>query len=162
MDTALIVIAVIAIGAAMAGAAALTLYAADSMVVTDSDQTFRYTQTISSKLSPGVGHEAHHIAMILPPRDGAIYGGTLTYTASVPLDIVVLHEMDSSDSRGQPIWEMSDGTIYGWTFIDASSTAESFEYAGAGLILHTVGDEFVVTVTVDGSVRGNVVSLPYR
>ena len=46
MDTALIVIAVIAIGAAMAGAAALTLYAADSMVVTDSDQTFRYTQEL--------------------------------------------------------------------------------------------------------------------
>ncbi len=162
MDTALIVIAVIAIGAAIAGAAALTLYASDSMAMTDSDQTFRYTQTIPSAISPGVGHEAHQIAMILPPVDGAIYDGTLTYTASVPVDIVVLHEMESSDSRGQPIWKMSDGTTYGWTFIDASSSAGSFEYAGAGLILHTGGDEFVATISVDGSVRGGAVDLPYR
>ncbi len=70
MDITLIVIAVIAIGAAVAGAAALTLYASDSMAMTDSDQTFRYTQTIPSALSPGVGHKAHQIVMILPPVDG--------------------------------------------------------------------------------------------
>ncbi len=40
-------------------------------------------------------------------------------------------------------------------------SAGSFEYAGAGLILHT-GDEFVATISVDGSVRGGMVDLPYR
>lgn len=149
----------IAIAAIIIGTAALASVLTNQ---TDTNQQFRYTQTSSSSFSPGVGHEAHQIVMVLPPNDGATYAGTLTYVTSTPVDIVVLHEIESKDSRGQPIWTVDD-KVYGWTFIDASSSAGSFEYTGAGLILHTTGDEFVATVSVDGSVRGSqaTITLPH-
>ena len=167
MTKALIAIAAIAVIGAIFLSLSLADQAAvtdlDQAMVTDSDQKFRHTQTITSSASPGIGHEEHRIAMILPPDDGAVYTGILTYTASAPIDIVVLHEIEPGDSRGQPIWLIDDETVYGWTFIDASATAGSFKYAGAGLLLHTTGEEFVVTVSVDGSIRGGqtTVTLPH-
>ena len=148
---------------AVIGAVFLSLSLADQTMAANSDQKFRHTQTITSSSSPGIGHEGHRIAMILPPDEGAVYAGTLTYTASAPIDIVVLHEIEPRDSRGQPIWLIDDETVYGWTFIDASAKAGSFEYAGAGLLLHTTGEEFVVTVSVDGSIRGGqtTITLPH-
>ena len=114
---------------------------------------YRFTQTMDSALSPGIGHEAHQIIRVLEPSDGIIYSGTLTYTASIPVDIVVIHEIDNADARGQPIWKIDDDTVYGWTFVDVSSASGTFEYAGAGLLLHTGGDTFTATVTVEGSAQ---------
>ena len=117
------------------------------------NQEYRFTKTIDSALSPGLGHEAHQIVRVLEPSDGIIYSGTLTYVTSEPIDIVVLHEIDNDDARGQAIWRIDDDTVYGWTLVDLDSKAGSFEYAGAGLLLHTGGDAFIATVTVDGSAQ---------
>lgn len=159
MPTSTSLIAIVAI---IIGTVALVSVLIDTDTQTDTEQQFRYTQTASSSLSPGVGHEVHQIVIVLPPADGAVYAGTLTYVASTQVDIVVLHEIESEDAMGQPTWTIDD-KVYGWTFIDASSKAGSFEYAGSGLLLHTTGDEFVSTISVDGSVRGNqaVITLPY-
>ena len=117
------------------------------------NQEYRFTKTIDSAPSPGWGHEAHQIVRILEPSDGIIYSGTLTYVTSEPIDIVVLHEIDNDDARGQAIWRIDDDTVYGWTFIDIDSKAGSFEYSGAGLLLHTGGDTFTATFTVEGSAQ---------
>jgi hypothetical protein len=46
----------------------------DSQMKTESD-------TIQSKTDPGLGHEQHQLAVILPPSD-KMYKGVLTYSAS--------------------------------------------------------------------------------
>lgn len=38
------------------------------------------------------GHEGHQAAVILPPRnDSALYAGTLTFTASKPVQVAVIN-----------------------------------------------------------------------
>ena len=54
-----------------------------------------FTQTITSSQDPGKGHESHQLALVLTPNVGTLYDGSLTYTASKPVQIVVLHEIDS-------------------------------------------------------------------
>lgn len=160
--------------AVVIGAVLLTLSASEQAAIASSDNEvynegyidntkyndnvehkYRFTQTMDSALSPGQGHETHQIVRVLEPSDGIIYSGTLTYVTSEPIDIVVIHEIDPADSRGQAIWKIDDDTVYGWTFIDIDSKAGSFEYAGAGLLLHTGGDTFTATVTVEGSAQGS-------
>ena len=92
--------------------------------------------------------------MILSPNKGTIYDGSMTYTASTPVQLVVLHEIDESDALGQPTWTVDGETVYGWTFIDEGKSSGSFEYTGAAVGLHTRGDEFTATVSVDGWIRG--------
>src|ERR671915_1997836 len=48
--------------------------------------------TVTSQPEPTPGHEEHQYATVLPLRqDGSIYSGVLTYTASVPVEVVVLN-----------------------------------------------------------------------
>lgn len=119
-----------------------------------SNKKFHFTETVVSSLSPGVGHETHQLSMILSPNKGTIYDGSMTYTASAPVQLVVLHEIDESDALGQPTWTVDGETVYGWTFIDEGKSSGSFEYTGAAVGLHTRGDEFTATVSVDGWIRG--------
>ncbi|MYB30147.1 MAG: hypothetical protein F4Y18_03830 [Cenarchaeum sp. SB0663_bin_5] len=114
---------------------------------------YRFTQTTDSALSPGLGHETHQIVRVLEPSDGIIYAGTVSYVASEPIDIVILHEMNNEDSRGQAIWRIDDDRVYGWTFMDIDSKVGYFEYSGAGLLFHTGGDEFTATYTAVGSAQ---------
>jgi len=58
--------------------------------------------TITSVQDPGQGHEAHQIAVILPPTD-KIYVGKVTFSASEPVQYVTIHgplaEGESKDSQ---------------------------------------------------------------
>src|SRR5918996_1264164 len=48
--------------------------------------------TVTSGPEPTPGHEGHQYATVLPLRQGgSIYSGVLTYTASVPVEVVVLN-----------------------------------------------------------------------
>lgn len=139
--------------AVLLGAAVGGLFLAGSEAVAD-NKKFHFTETVVSSSSPGIGHEGHQLAMILAPNKGTIYDGSLTYTASAEVQLVVLHEIDAEDAQGQPTWTVDEETIYGWTLISPGVKAGSFEYTGAALALHTGGDEFVATVSVDGWIRG--------
>lgn len=121
--------------------------------VESTSHEYRFTQTMDSALSPGLGHEMHQIVRVLEPSDGIIYSGTVSYVTSEPVDIVILHEMDSEDSRGQATWRIDNDRVYGWTFMDIDSKAGYFEYSGAGLLFHTGGDEFTATYTAVGSAQ---------
>lgn len=126
----------------------------EQSAVASFNKKFHFTETVVSSPSPGLGHETHQLGMILSPNKGTIYDGSMTYTASTPVQLVVLHEMDAEDARGQPTWTVDNETVYGWTFIDEGKSSGSFEYTGAAVGLHTRGDEFTATVSVDGWIRG--------
>ena len=120
-----------------------------------STKKVHFTQTITSSQDPGVGHEGHQLALILSPNKGTLYDGSLTYTASKPVQIVVLHEIAEDHSKGQPVWTVDGKTHYGLSLVDTGKSAGSFEFTGAALALHTAdSSEFTATVSVDGWIRG--------
>jgi hypothetical protein len=126
----------------------------DQFVDANSRKKIHFTQTITSSQDPGQGHESHQLAIILMPSEGTIYDGSLTYTASQPVQIVVLHEITENDAKGQPTWTIDGDKIYGLSLVD-KGISDSFEFTGAALALHSPNpQEFTATVSVDGWIRG--------
>ena len=76
----------------------------DQFVDAGSRKKIHFTETIVSSQDPGQGHENHQLALILSPNEGTIYDGSMTFTSSEPVQIVVLHEISSQESKGQPTW----------------------------------------------------------
>jgi len=62
----------------------------------------QFTQTLTSSQDPGLGHSDEQLAMVLLPSNGTLYSGTLTYTASEPVQVVILHQIDKSDPKASP------------------------------------------------------------
>jgi len=127
----------------------------DQFVDAGSRKKFHFTQTITSSQDPGQGHQNHQLSLVLSPNEGTIYDGSMTFTSSEPVQIVVLHEINLRESKGQPTWTVDGKTIYGLSLIDLQKNSGSFEFTGAALGLHTPNSkEFTSTVSVDGWIRG--------
>jgi hypothetical protein len=119
--------------------------------------------TVASGQDPLPGHESHELAFVLPPRsDGGVYSGVLTYTASKPVEVVVLHNYDPQNSTAIPEeygTELTSplpgggGNIAITLFqppYDAGINAASVPFTGNGLALHTLEDDpFTATYTVN-------------
>ncbi|HJU59973.1 MAG TPA: hypothetical protein VJ583_09490, partial [Nitrososphaeraceae archaeon] len=113
-------------------------------------ESFAQQGTLTSIQDPLPGHEGHQLALILPPRDdGAIYEGTLTYTASKPTEVVILQNVANDtavDAFYGPVATapLGEGTVaislltpqYGGPFPSAS-----IPFAGNALALHTIEGE---------------------
>ncbi len=127
----------------------------DQFVNAKTLKKIQFTQTLTSMQDPGQGHESHQLAIILSPNKGAIYDGSITYAASEPVQIVVLHEINKEDAKGQPTWTVDSDTVFGLTLVDPGTNAGSYEFTGAALALHTKNtSKFTTTVSVDGWIRG--------
>ena len=127
----------------------------DQFVDANSRKKIHFTQTITSLQDPGQGHESHQLALILSPSEGTIYDGSLTFTASEPVQKVVLHEINENDAKGQPTWTIDGKKIYALSLIEKETKSDSFEFTGAALALHSANSqEFTATVSVDGWIRG--------
>jgi len=127
----------------------------DQFADANSRKKIHFTQTLTSLQDPGQGHDSHQLSLILSPSEGTIYDGSLTFTASEPVQIVVLHEINENDAKGQPTWTIDGKKIYGLSLIDKGTNSDSFEFTGAALALHTTNSrEFTATVSVDGWIRG--------
>lgn len=127
----------------------------DQLVDAGSRKKIHFTETIISSQDPGQGHENHQLALILSPNEGTIYDGSMTFTSSEPVQIVVLHEISSQESKGQPTWTVDGKTIYGLSLIDLQKNSGSFEFTGAAVALHSPNSkQFTTTVSVDGWIRG--------
>ena len=127
----------------------------DQFADAGSRKKIHFTQTFTSSQDPGQGHENHQLSLILSPNEGTIYDGSMTFTSSEPVQIVVLHEINSNDAKGQPTWTIDGETVYGLSLIDLQEKSGSFEFTGAGLGLHSPNSKpFTSTVSVDGWIRG--------
>ena len=105
--------------------------------------------TLVSVQDPGLGHETHQIAIILPPSD-KVYKGLLSYSASEPIQLVALHgPLAEGEDRGQPIWTPDGETKFALTFVDNESQMGTWAFAGNALAVHTLNEE---TFTVSYSV----------
>ena len=92
--TAMAILGVVAIVAAF-GMIDATIYPMENQAFAQQqDQAISFTvqNTSMSAQDPLPGHEAHQAVIAAPPReDGKIYSGVATFTASQPVEVVVLH-----------------------------------------------------------------------
>jgi hypothetical protein len=126
--------------------------AGDSLVVQN---------TSASKQDPVPGHAAHQLVLVAPPRqDGKVWDGVVTFTASKPVDVVVLHPYNKPQTANQTTGEplnapnpFAPGKNIAITLMtkqtDRPIFSGSLPFAGTALAFHTTnGEPFVVTYTV--------------
>ena len=125
------------------------------------NQNFVRQGTVAS--SPGQVAETENLAFILPPRnDGGVYSGVLTYTASKPVEVAVIHNYDPQNSTSIPEEYGTEFTspLPGGTGYIAITlfqpqylgdvSAASVPFTGNALALHTAEEgPFTATYTVN-------------
>ena len=104
----------------------------------------------TSVTDPGVGHEAHQLAIILAPSD-KVYSGTLQYDASEPIQLVTLTgPLKDGEDKGQATWTPDGKTKFALTFVDPKNAAGEWKFAGNALAVHTMKTTpFTVDYKVD-------------
>jgi hypothetical protein len=117
------------------------------------------------------GQPNHEIVMALPIRDdGKIWSGTVTFTASKPIEVEILHTYDPKIIRdlehGEPYHAVLPGNksiaiSQFKQFIDlpldingTAITSGSLEFVGSALIFHkTNAEPFTVTYSIDAEAK---------
>ena len=109
------------------------------------------TGTITSIQDPGMGHEQHSLALILPLRDIPYQGGVISYSASENVQLVaLLGPLDEDDIHGQTIWAHGD-MKYALTIIEGGKMGVWSTFSGNALGLHSFNPEgFTATYTLAG------------
>jgi hypothetical protein len=115
--------------------------------------------TVTSEPDPVPGHEQHQYANILPIReDGSVYSGVLTFTASRPVEVVVLNIQNLNSTEQQMLNATTDefGTLLTAQLPDQINVAvnlitpdygtspvptASIPFLGNGLLFHTLSGE---------------------
>lgn len=121
-------------------------------VMTSLTPTYAYTLkksgTAESMKDPGVGHESHQIAIILPPSEKT-YSGTLFYTATENVQLVSLRgPLDPNTKYNGPTWTPDGKTIFALTFVDTNKHAGKWLFSGNALAVHTMAKPFAVQYSV--------------
>jgi hypothetical protein len=142
---------------------------------TISDDRYTVQKTEMSKAAPPIatphGKVPHQIVFGLPLRnDSKIWTGTVTFTASKPIEIEILHDykpLSTIDAEHREPYHanisqnrtiaISTMTMFSDTPVqvtDAAISTGSLTFAGSALVFHkTSGEPFTVTYTVDAVAR---------
>ena len=122
--------------------------------------------TVSSDVDPLKGHEGHQAAVILPPRnDSTLYAGTLTFTASKPVQVAVInmYNIDNATSSqaaerfgtlltAQAPWNTSATVtplMMNIDYIDSPTMSKMIPFVGNLVALHTMdGEPFIANYAV--------------
>jgi hypothetical protein len=128
--------------------------------------------TVTSSQDPLPGHEGMQTATILPFRvDGALYSGVLTYTATAPVEVVILN-MQTLNETEQEILNATAGGEFGSLFTsqldnqtslsgsyitpsyaESAVPSASIPFVGNAVWLHTIdGTPFSATFAVNALV----------
>ena len=128
---------------------------------------------VTSSVDPLPGHEAHQSATILRLRDdNAVYTGTLTFTATRPVEVQVLHRnMTTAGTNNTTIPEEfgtlsilqlpgNNGAVTISNIVpqfpeEATSFTSSIPFSGNAVAIHNLeGEPFAATYTVTAGVVG--------
>ncbi len=145
------------------GAAAENLTGLTSSTATN----FTVQKTAISTVDQLPGHEKHQAAIVVPQRtDGKIWVGTISWTASKPVEVRLLHDYDTSitpdTAHGKPVTapfangESAISLILGTNGAAtlASYYSGSLNFAADQVAFHTIGGiPFTVTYTVDAEAK---------
>jgi hypothetical protein len=122
---------------------------------------FVVQNTTNSMQDPLPGHQSHQVVIAAPPRDdGRIYSGIVSFTASQPIEVVLLHAYQpasNSTFTEEPLNASFDDGKFAASvikqFTDTPFNAGSFVFAGNALAFHNLeGKPFVITYTISGEI----------
>lgn len=122
---------------------------------------FVVQNTTNSMQDPLPGHQSHQVVIAAPPRDdGRIYSGIVSFTASQPIEVVLLHAYkpaSNSTFTEEPLYaSIEDGKFAASLikqFTDTPFNSGSFVFAGNALAFHNLeGKPFVITYTISGEI----------
>jgi len=151
MNKYILLIAIFAVSAVILSIPLLSNQYANAGMI----KKIQFTQTLTSSQDLGQGHDSEQMAIILSPNNGTLYSGSLTYTASEPVQVIILHQIDKADAKGQPTWTVDGNTIFAETVVDLGTNAGSYDFTGAAVGLHSTNSvAFTTTISVDGWIRG--------
>ena len=128
----------------------------------EQQESYTVQKTETSTQDPLPGHESHQIVLAAPPREGgSIYSGVATFSASQPVEVVVLHGYNPSvvnQTAGEPLTApFGDGQVaisLMKQFTDSPINAGSLAFTGNALAFHNLeGKPFSVTYTVDAEIK---------
>jgi len=109
------------------------------------------TGTTMSMPDPGMGHESHHIAILLAPSSD-VYSGILSYSASEKIQLVTLRGPIGADEKPAKTWTPDGETIFELTFVDPRNAMGSWEFSGNALAVHTMfTNQFTVSYSVSAT-----------
>ncbi len=103
--------------------------------------------TVQSMIDPGMGHESHSLAILLPPREIPYQGGVVSYSATENLQLVALHgPLGPGEDKGQATWTADGENVYALTLIeDVGNMGVWTTFSGNALAFHTMNpDGFTV------------------
>jgi hypothetical protein len=115
--------------------------------------------TVASNISPLAGHGKEQVAVLLPLRkDGAVYTGVLTFTASKGVQVELWHEV-TGVSPSTPIPKQfgaipvsvspnGKGIISTALVPSSSTTSGSIPFTGNAVALHGSSSPFIATYSV--------------
>lgn len=149
-----------------------SLLYSSSILDNDSD-TFIEQKTVMSQPAPvrHPGQPSHEVVFALPLRDdGKVWSGTVTFTASKPIEAEILHmyapEQTPDSLHGEPYHAVLPGNksiaiTHMRDIIDVpieingtGISSGSFNFVGNALVFHkTNGEPFTVTYTIDARVK---------
>lgn len=158
-----------------AGLAFLLVAAASSMGMErqvaaqqQDDEIYRIQETTMSTAAPvaHTGNLPHAVVFALPIRDdGKIYTGQVTFTASKPIEVEVIHiyrpGQTPDEVHGAPPTAVINGTTITYSHLtglvdnniitgDVPTASGTFQFTGSGLVFHKRSSEpFTVTYTID-------------
>jgi hypothetical protein len=100
----------------------------------DQEVHFKVQNTSKSMQDPLPGHEMHQVVIAAPPRsDGKIYSGLVTFTASVPVEVIVFDP---------------------FKLVTTTTQADLLPFEGAALTFHqSDGKLFTVDYTINATVK---------
>jgi type II secretory pathway pseudopilin PulG len=170
-----LVIIVIVVAAALFGVSMLAARSSlgQSQITTQQNEViYRIQRTAMSMAAPvaHTGNLPHAVVFALPIRDdGKIYTGHVTFTASKPIEIEVLHRYKPDQTpdqvHGTPPTAVINGTTITYSHLtgivdnnivtgDIPTASGTFEFTGSGLVFHKRSSEpFTVTYTLDVALR---------
>ena len=161
MNTKTLLIGV-AIGVAITVAAsAMTMVISQQEAEAAASRIFRAQHTEFSTDCKFAGYGACQMIIAVPPReDGRTWSGTVSWTASKPIEVVIVHGYEPSIATGlesdfgEPmVADFGTGKVALTMLSPVSGTAVpsgSVTFAGDALVFHGHGDDpFTVTYTVD-------------
>jgi hypothetical protein len=163
---------VVALAIVTAAASAIALQAQQADAQYQNTSIARIQKTAMSEPAPvtAPGHATHQVVFPLPLRDdGKIWSGTVTFTASKPIEIEVMHRYNpaaaSDEAHGQPPVAVINGTTITYSHLtgivdstiisgDSPISSGTFDFAGSALVFHKrSGEPFTVTYTIDAAAR---------
>lgn len=107
------------------------------------------TLAMSSESHNAEGHSSHQAAYILYPQGTCLYSGTVTFSSTAPVDIMVYSDVTGLNTGGLTVHKVGDRS-YAVTTLLANATSGTVDFVGAAVLAHTADSEpYGVVASVD-------------